>query len=412
MEPIHTLFLQAVKAALLAQPVQWEDDVTPDDLIQVLELSLDHHILPLVFEATYTCPAAKALEPGLFQKYRSLCVQRVMAQAVKTEDFLELYAQWRQDGLRPLVVKGLICRQLYPMPDCRFSGDEDVFSGEEAFKPCRETMLRMGLEPCDAGENSYEIPFRRPDSPLYIELHKALFAEDSDIFSQFNQLFEGAVERAVEVPINGVAVATLCPTDHMLYLIIHAFKHFLYSGFGIRQICDMVIFANAYGEQIHWEVVRTKCAAIRADTFAGVLFTIGRQYLTLSPERSHCPEAWLHCPADPQPLLDDLLRGGIYGSADRSRLHSGNMTLHAVEADKNGRHSGGNPLKALFPSAKSLQGRYPWLRRRPFLLPVAWASRLFTFARDSMAGEDGGAAEIIRIGSQRIALLRQYHIID
>lgn len=36
----------------------------------------------------------------------------------------------------------------------------------------------------------------------------------------------------------------LAPTDHLLCLLCHAYKHFLYAGFGIRHVCDIGIFAE------------------------------------------------------------------------------------------------------------------------------------------------------------------------
>ena len=409
MDRIYGLFLQAVRAAMQARQVDWGSEVTPNDLTRLLELSREHHVLPLVFEAVYTCPAAKDLDPGRYAMYRSVCVHSIMTQALKTEEFLELYAQWRQAGLKPLVVKGLICRQLYPMPDSRFSGDEDVFSGPDQFKACQKIMLSAGLEPCGTGLDTYEIPFRREGSPLYIELHKALFPQDSDIFGDCNRFFDSVFERSVEVDVQGAVLYTLCPTDHMLYLIVHAYKHFLHSGFGIRQVCDMILYANAYGAQVDWKYVLRKCRAIRAEKFAQALFAIGEKYLAFSPEQA----CWPSSPQiDPDPLLEDLLRGGIYGSAEKSRLHSSNMTLNAVAADKKGKKSGGNLLKTVFPPAKSIEGRFPYLRRMPYLLPVAWVSRIFGYARESIAEPDSGAAEAIRIGSKRIELLRSYDIID
>lgn len=412
MEPIYHLFLQAVKAALENRQVQWGDDVTPDDLRNLLELSLQHHVLPLVFEAVYACPAAKALEPDVYAHYRGICVQSIMTQAVKTEDFLNLYTHWRQDNLMPLVVKGLICRQLYPMPDSRCSGDEDVFSGPHQFDTCQKTMLDHGLTADGRMSGSYEIPYHSEDGPLYIELHRTLFSQDSAIFVDCNRLFENAFQRAVEVEIQGVSVGTLCPTDHMLYLIVHAFKHFLHSGFGIRQICDMILFANAHGPEIDWNYVLKKCRTIRAEKFAATLFAIGKKYLTFSPEQACYPKGWRDLPCNPEPLLADLLCGGIYGSADMSRVHSSNMTLNAVAADKRGKKSSGNLLKTIFPPAKSIENRFKYLRRAPYLLPVAWITRICGYAKESISQHDSGAAEIIRTGSRRIELLRDYDIID
>ena len=36
----------------------------------------------------------------------------------------------------------------------------------------------------------------------------------------------------------------------ILYLLLHAFKHFLHSGFGIRQVSDIILFSEKYRDQI------------------------------------------------------------------------------------------------------------------------------------------------------------------
>jgi hypothetical protein len=107
-----------------------------------------------------------------------------------------------------------------------------------------------------------------------------------------------------------------------------------------------------------------------------------------------------------------MLRGGIYGYSERSRMHSSNMTLNAVSADKKGKHSGGNILRTIFPPVRNMEGKFPYLRRMPFLLPVAWASRIIGYAKETITEQDSSASDVLRIGSQRIELLRQYDIID
>ena len=79
----------------------------------------------------------------------------------------------------------------------------------------------------------------------------------------------------VEVTVQGCAVTTMELTDHLVNLIYHAFKHFLHSGFGIRQVCDIVLFANQYGDSIDGDRAIANCQKIRADYFAMSMFWIG-----------------------------------------------------------------------------------------------------------------------------------------
>lgn len=413
MEPVHELLLEALKASLEARQVFWKQEaVSPEQMAQLLTLAQEHHVLPMILDAVYSCPAAAAMDGVLLTSCRRSTIQSVLNQEMKTQEFLELSRHLRKAGVKPLVVKGIICRNLYPKPDYRYSGDEDVLCGDAQFKACHKGMIEFGMEPVGTNMDSYEVPYHKPDGALYIELHKSLFARNSDIFGDCNRYFDDAFSRAVEVEIQGQNVDTLSFTDHMLYLILHAFKHFLHSGFGIRQVCDMILFANAYGSQIDWRYVFEKTRGIRAEKFAAALFQIGEKYLVFSPEKACYPHFWRKIQVDEQGLLLDLLTGGIYGSSDRSRVHSSNMTLNAVEADKHGKKSGGNLLKTIFPPAKSLENRYPYLHRMPFLLPVAWVGRIVGYARESVFEPNSAAAQVIRTGSKRIELLRQYGIID
>lgn len=412
MEPIYALFLQAMKAAMQDTAVDWGDEVGAEEILRLMEVAQEHHVLPMLFEAVYATPGAQALSPTEFAYFKRATVQSVTAQTIKTQEFLELYRHLRSKGLTPLVVKGLVCRNLYPKPDYRFSGDEDVLCGESSFAACHAALLDFGMTASSPDLDSYEVPYRKKNSALYIECHKTLFAKESDVFGDYNQLFVHAFDNAVELIVQNQTVYTLDYTDHMLYLILHAFKHFLHSGFGIRQVSDIVLFANAYGQHVDWERVMDICRRCRTDRFAAALFRIGEEYLVFSPRQACLPQFWQDITVDEKPLLADLLYGGIYGSSELSRVHSSNMTLNAAAASKKGKKAKKHLLRTIFPSVGSLSGRYPYLRRMPFLLPIAWICRIFGYIRERFTEPNNAASDVIRIGSRRIELLREYDIID
>jgi hypothetical protein len=172
------------------------------------------------------------------------------------------------------------------------------------------------------------------------------------------------------------------------------------------------LFANAYGKKINWLWVREKCRELRADKFAAAIFTIGKCYLGFSPACASYPEDWALPMTEVEPLLEDLLQGGIYGSADRNRVHSSNMTLYAVAASKKGKTAHRSVIRTVFPGASSLEGRFPWLYKRPWLLPVAWVCRIFGYARESVSHPASSVKDALKTGSRRVELLRRYDIID
>lgn len=109
---------------------------------------------------------------------------------------------------------------------------------------------------------------------------------------------------------------------------------------------------------------------------------------------------------DETAMLEDLLDSGIYGGASGSRKHSSTMTLHAVAAQKQGKQKKMPILRTIFPKAKDLQGRYSYLQKKTFLLPLAWGDRLLHYRKESHT-----AVQSIQIGQKRTALLQQYGIL-
>ena len=415
MKKTEQYFLEALAASLRGERVQWENPLDAQDWAALFQLAQAHHVLPMIFEAVYACPAASSADAQLMQLAKRQTMQSVMMQAMKTGELLTLVKHLRAAGVTPCVVKGVVCRSLYPSPDHRISGDEDVLIPPEQFERCHEAMLAFGMRPADPQQDiqtAHEVPYGKPGSPLYIELHKHLFPPESDAYGDFNRFFADAHAHTVEIMVDGTPLTTLSPTDHFFYLICHAFKHFLHSGFGIRQVCDIVLFAGRYGREIDWTAVLENCRDIRAEQFAAALMKIGQKHFGFDPDAAGVPQAWQEIVVDEDPMLSDLLDGGVYGSASMSRLHSSTLTLSAVAADKRGKKAGGNVLRTIFPSRKALEGRYPFLRTKPWLLPVAWARRIAHYAAERRdAGVNNSAAESLRIGSERVELLRRYGVI-
>ena len=414
MESTSTLFLQALRASLQNKTVDWEAGLEPEAWKALFAAAAAHNVLPLIYTAVIHSPAAQKADSGLFLPYKRQTLQSVVAQTVKTDEFLKLLPALRAAGVTPVVVKGIICRELYPNPDYRISSDEDVLIPPAQSDLCHKALCAGAMVLLDPQQDmtAFEIPYGKPGSPLHIELHKHLFPPDSEVSGELNRFFDDVHSRAIVQTVQGVPVPTLDYTNHLLYLICHAFKHFLHSGFGIRQVCDICLYANAYGEKIDWQLVLDRCREIHGEYFAASLFRIGQKYLTFDPSRACYPEPWQQIAVDETDLLEDLLDSGVFGASTMSRKHSSGITLNAVSSRNQGKAPGGSILKTVFPPIRSLSGRYPYLKERPYLLPIAWADRIVKYRKETAANApDNSAAQSLRIGNQRIRLLKEYKII-
>ena len=401
-------FLTILKAALEGKPAALTGETAREEWETLFRMAGTHHVLPLVYGAVHKDPSL----PADFAGIKRQVIRQVASQTLRTEEFLELNRKLQEKGIKPVVVKGIVCRNLYPQPDHRPSTDEDLLIPAQRYADCHEILAACGMEPArNADYQAYEVPYRKKNGMLYIELHKQLFPPQSEAYGDLNRFFAHVHENAVAETVSGGTVHTLPPTEHLFYLICHAFKHFLHSGFGIRQVCDIILFANRYGQQVDWQTLQENCRTIHAEKFAAAIFQIGKNYLVFDEESADYPASWKAISVDEIPMLEDLLAAGVYGGATMSRRHSSSITLDAVAARKQGKKNRSAMLLSAFPPASRLEGRFPYLKKHPYLLPVAWCSRILTYSGEVRRSSDNSAAEALKIGNERIALLKTYDIL-
>lgn len=414
---IDRLFLAAIKAALEDKTIEWDEMVSIEEWNAFFQLASIQNVVPMVYQSVYNSQVFQETGAALAPVLKRNIIQSVLLQVNKTQEFLELYQKLAEQGLEPIVVKGIICRNMFPHPDNRMSGDEDLYIPAGSYQRYKEALVRADMELAEwdrANEDIFhEVSFIHKGGAMRIEVHKDLFDNELSAYKGMNELFEGSFHRSVYVEVNGVKLRTLDPSDHLLFLILHAFKHFVSSGFGIRQVCDMVVFANRMGAEIDWSYVMEKSKSINADIFAAAIFDVGNKYLGFDWEKAQYPQCWREMEIDSSDLLKDLLEAGIFGYSNMSRKHSSNMTLSAVSAQKSGKKSGNSLIKTIFPSADIMQNRYSWLKGRKYLLPIAWIDRILKYRKETASGlKENRASESIKIGNERIDLMKQYGIIN
>ena len=394
----ETQFLHVAKAAvsggtLSTEGVNWS---------AIFTLAGQQKLLPILFEAVRKTPAAEE-NAALFAVTKQQVIGQVLNQTVRSAEFADLYRKLRTAGLHPIVVKGQLCSRLYPLKDHRISADDDLYIPDAEFMACHEQFLANGLTtdtPIDELSSADEVTYTKKGSPLYIELHRHLFDSAEDAHDELNHFF--ADLKTVEID----GFLAMPPHEHLLYLILHAYKHFVRSGIGLRQFCDIGLWARDYHDEIDWQRLHDQCASVHAATFALAAFRIAKDYLGIE---FGLPAPWDDS-IDVEPLLHDTLCGGVYGSNDYTRLHSSTVTLNAVKASRTGEKS--SVLSTVFPKREYLEHRYPYLKKRPYMLPVAWVQRVAHYASEKQSDADNSASGSIKLAKERIELMKQYDIMN
>ena len=376
-------FLLMLKSAL-------NNEKLPDgfsfDADRVFVLAQLHNMLPFVFE--------KALETDIdVLLYKKKVVRLCSLQINKNQLFRSIYEKMLQNGLNPLVVKGPVCAGTYKTDHYRLSSDFDiVFPESDADK--------FDAFFCQYGFDKKGCAYISEKTGLYIETSYCL-GEGADVYAQnADNVFNGFFDRAIVID----GYRTLSHNDHFAYLIYHAFKHFIGSGFGVKQLADMYMYMLRYNHELDYSKVLLLIDQVGIRSFAdNCFYAISRIFdykCELTPEANSpyiCYDVF----------VNDLLDAGVFGKSTEDRLHSASVVYNAVSEE--GKK---NLLRTLFPSFSYMKNRFSILNHLPFLLPVFWIVRIFCYLVDSVSGKkETSPVRSIEIANERIDLMKKMGII-
>ena len=411
MNRTESIFLNILKNAIRNTETDVRDELTLEEWKEIFRLASIHDVLPLVINSVYRSRSLEQYEPLKLHTIKR-ARQKTVYQAQRTGDFVLLYQRMNEAGLKPLVMKGIICRHLYETPELRPSSDEDMLIFPWQIEKYHQFMISNGYrlaEPETDIEKEDEISYIHEQNHLYLEVHKYLFPTDAKAYGDLNSLFS-VLENRITEKVHGAEIRTFGHTDHLLYMICHAYKHVLYTGIGIRQICDIGLYTEKHQNEIDWERIITSTEIFRMDQFFAAILNICTKYLNIRLSDEACLTFQKHAAVDEAPLLEDILSGGLYGVADENRLHSSTMTLEVVTAQRQGKRSMGL-VKTVFPSFSYMENKYTYLKKNKWLLPVAYVQRGSQYLK-SRSKNQVNPSKTIEIGNSRILLLKKYNIID
>ena len=376
------------------------------DWPDLYRLARIHKLGAVVWETLWGLPDFCAGNTALAALWKRETILETAAQTQRTHRLLTVTQALERGGIPYAVVKGAVCRALYAEPDLRPSGDEDILIDAADREQCGELLRAEGLELLEVKEGDPVTHWGDRQTGLHIELHTALMPGSRAEDKLLNQYFSGQLACTVTAQIQDRAVKTLHPTSHFLFLVCHALKHFIYGGFGIRTVCDVVTYAERYAQEIDKESVYSRLETVRGRIFLDQLFAIGRDFLEFDLAES----GWtLSAPPDAGEMLEDILDAGIYGQSSMSRRHSAGLVAGAAE---HGSHQS-STLSVVFPSQKHMTGKYPVLKQAPVLLPACWVHRLGKYAVEVLRTRKAGNSplESVAMGKKRTEMMVKYGVL-
>lgn len=388
------LFLKSLAGNVVA-------DFEGCDLQVVFSHAIKHNVLPLCYENLNNI---QGFEGEKYTRLEQRVLSTVFSQTKRTANFKKIYNILLQAGLKPLVIKGIICRNLYgELCDHRPSGDEDILVKKDEYFRIAEILQANGYIPEEVVNEKMlsgkqEITFKNPNG-LNIEVHLNIIGTENKSRRAMNEYFKNPFEKAVAVEIDGQTYFTLNCTDHYIYLFYHVFKHFAMTGIGVRQILDMFKFGSRYKDDIDWDRVNEAIEAVGAGKLYGDVLETGRLYWGFEFENKFGVSF-------PEKLIEDMFSAGAYGNDTMEQVGSKVKVLAAM--DSGGKHS---TIRSVFPTLEAMREYYTVLYSHPYLLPVMWVFRIVRYVFRSKTGKTYNVLKSDSIADKKIQLLRDYEII-
>ena len=333
------------------------------DFKRLTGLAFQQEVAPIFLEGAVKyaefSPAPIAVKAELISKSTS----SVVTQTQNTAEFYSIYKKLLSAGLKPIVLKGLICRKAYGrLENHRASGDEDIYVSEHDFSLCLRVLNENGYTADNEGYFSLKylkriqtVSFHNRRNHLKIEVHLNLFGTQNSFRTAMNRVFDKALKNPYEINYDGNRLYTLDPTNHYIFLFLHYLKHFMTTGAGIRHIMDLAVFGNKYKKEIDF----SSAEKVFSEFIGGAFYADTVELMKLLGGEENTSSKQLN----PSTLCEDLINGGAFGLDDKEITYASTFIFSKTGGSRFGL------LRSVFPSYDLMSAMHPELYDKPWKLP-------------------------------------------
>ena len=338
MNRTEHMLRELLKCSLNGQNVNSEYDskdyLTGKEWKKLSELSISHKIPGMLYE-----PAAK------MQFIPAEVLNSFKSEALKTAstDFRLLFLSrdilnaLEEAGIPAVLLKGMGTAGYYASPLIRKSGDVDILIPDASLINDAINILRAcGLDVKEKQLALHHVVMSYEDT-IDVELHtmlaepfdnekinRILLKQQEDLFVRSDRkstlILDG--EHIKSVKVLGVKLKILGDAWHAYELLLHMLQHYLRSGFGIRLLCDWVVFWN---RDIPKETVKKYLSLIRESGlkgFSDMITLVCYRHLGLNKNMTRCLTAGdrRFTRSETDAYWNDFLGAGEFGKVSKDRM--------------------------------------------------------------------------------------------
>lgn len=364
MEQIYQTYLNIIKNICTNSndPVS----VTPEQLPALANLAQEHCTVPFVLP----CLRSASVYPSMKHQ-----VKEMMLNYYQIEHFTRTTVSFlRENHIDCYLLKGLSLADCYPVPEYRKLGDLDLYLAEPEMLSQAQTVLESNgyilQDELSDHHVTYYYTFPKTGRRFILELHYRVVGQYQ--YSRTNELvdlvYSPAQLKKSSQMIHRYSYTVLPPTEYVFYMIHHMLKHYLYSGFGIRLLCDFTFYLKHHESEIDFDQIHTWCRESRISHLYEIILESCRMYLGLPASI----DSQIHYDtSDCQDFITQILKDGDMGT-DVSQTLVGSSSYQKV-----------NLFTYFREGHVQMKVRFPKASRFPILWPVLWVITFVCFIRNT-----------------------------
>lgn len=280
-----------------------------------------------------------------------------------------------EENIPVIVLKGLVVRDFYPQPDQRTMSDADILVHKDDVEKVKNLLIDMGYIFLEDHKASHHIALVHHRYPM-IEVHWNLFKRDG--FSNELEHYERLIwKRAIKVNVGKAEVLSLSYEDLALHLCMHMAAHLAATGFGVRQLCDLVVLVEKKGEEIDWNSFIMKARMYGFEKFSLIMFLLCKELFQMEIPKELEVKS-VNNKKYVAALIDEIFEAGVHGKKEMANQFATQVTFNFEDKDSNPTLGAiKRYFRFIFPRIDDMSDKYSYAKKIKILAPIAWIHHLF-----------------------------------
>lgn len=336
-------------------------ECAPQNLDELYKFCKFHSVTSMVamaLEEIWKSAPADESQMQCWRQARDKAIRKnilLNAERQRILEYLESIGCWY------MPLKGSLLQFDYPKFGMRQMSDNDILFDEAFQEQIHDHMIGQGYEAEVYQKGNHDAYMRKP--VYHFEMHKSLFM--NSMASEFSSYYRD-IKKKIKKDADNDFGFHFSVDDFYIYMVIHAYKHYLYSGIGIRNLLDVYVYLNRHREEMDWEYVNSEMQKIGA-------FHFEQECRNLSEKLFAVPQADPGLSDSEMGILEIYFSSGTYGTSQAAVENA----LRSQE-NRSGKVSKIRYLlRRLFPSVQYMIDMEPRLEKKRWLIPLAYIRRLF-----------------------------------